>query len=171
MVQPYRPLYGAATFHPDSNHADRLVLVDPEKRLNVVADVRLPGGPAWRDEHSYEQWHEYFDGWQPHHEALKEALAGRPLAIWDRESTNPVSWQYGRWLGHLQGHGPKDMPGATGDLITDARALARLVAGVVYGRLAPPDPCWVDAGLTPAQMRPYAGDVVKFVDALAGGST
>jgi hypothetical protein len=173
QVQPWRPLYGACTFHNGGeSYADRLVLVDPERGLEVVADVRLPGGPVY-DEHRTnvaEEWARYTEGWRPHHELLTATLAGRPMLTWAL-SGDSVRWNYARWLG--QRGGPTAMPGATGDLTHDATILGLLVADIVSGELVPPAPAWAAAGIEPAQMRPYAGrwgttrQVVEFVDGLA----
>jgi hypothetical protein len=175
QVQPWRPLYGACTFHNGGeSYADRLVLVDPERGLEVVADVRLPGGPVY-DEHrtnAAEEWARYTEGWRPHHELLKATLAGRPMLTWAL-SGDSVRWNYTRWLGRRGGGLPAAMPDATGDLVADARTLATLVTGIVSGAFTPPAPCWERAGITPAQMHPYAGrwgttrQVVEFVDGLA----
>jgi len=184
----WRPLYGAVTFHDDGFHADRLVLVDPEEGLRVVADVRLPGGPSWDDLGGYDPYDrarqdEHSAAWEPNREAEAAALAGRALIVWDGHLTldGGVRWRYRDWLGYRGQASPEhlEMPGATGDLAADARALWHLVDGIAKGASTPPTPCWVDAGITPAQLRPYVvgyttRDVVKFVDGLdaarAGGA-
>jgi len=166
----WRPLFAAVAYGADRDWPTRLVIVDPGLDGAVIADRDMPA--VGRDENG---WTVTADrhAWNA---AAETGPDRRPTMTWDMGGVGAlqsVRWDYQRWLGY-RGTAPQEtfvMPGATGDLAADARALAALVASVVDGTRVPPEPCWASRGLTPVQMRPYVlgyttREVLALVDRL-----
>lgn len=150
----YQPLYAACTYHPAKydRWPARIVLIDPATDA-IAADRQIPAPPADPDG-GYVYSSDLADD-------IRALGGGRPIIVWEDRTPGArgTRWDYQKWQGYLHGDGPSipEMPGTTGDLETDARALAALAAGIVTGRVQPPKPGWASRGLTPEQMRPYVG--------------
>lgn len=148
----YRPLYAACSSQPEDVWPARIVVFDPTTG-EITSDHQIPGPTPDRYE-------------------ISALGGGRHIMTWDDwPGTRSLRWYYRRWLGQTSPE-TAEMPGTTGDLAADARALAALAGDVIFGRIQPPEPNWLARGLTPEQMRPYAAiygttsDVVEFVTSI-----